>query len=281
MAEQAFAEDPRTPIERLRRHRLWKIADAYEIPYPQGASKEVMIQLLTGHGVDVTRPLPNGERIPWVNVPVQTEDGRVVHQLYPEEQEAGGSNTGDVMRVVREREEQKKQEREEAADRELERENAALKDRLNEVLDAQERMSKQFETLLAQVNGNAEKAPESTQESRAEEPDQGAGDTQESSNTGEIQRDAADNSHEQPEHTAETESETGQTPPPAQPDTPETPTQMTGLKKAAYLRSRCKEAGIPIKKSDKIIDLERKLAEAEQAAGDDNSLDTPGNGDPF
>lgn len=48
----SFDEAP--PLQRMRRWELWALADKYNIPYPQDATKREM--LLTLDGVDFSRP---------------------------------------------------------------------------------------------------------------------------------------------------------------------------------------------------------------------------------
>jgi hypothetical protein len=83
--EKLVSEDSRLPIQKLRRAQLWKIAKAYDIPFPNGAPASAMIPLLEGNGIDVTKPLPNGES-EFEQVVVRTEKGDVV-DLVPKEKE--------------------------------------------------------------------------------------------------------------------------------------------------------------------------------------------------
>lgn len=56
---QVGAGDERKPIERLRRVELWRLADMFDIPYPDGATKDHMLLLMQGaqaSGVDFARP---------------------------------------------------------------------------------------------------------------------------------------------------------------------------------------------------------------------------------
>lgn len=288
--DQAFADDPRTPIERLRRYRLWKIADAYGIPYQPGASKETMIQLLSANNVDVTKPMPNGEKIDWIPVPVQTENGGVVNQFYPHEPQAGGSSTGDVMRVVSEREERKKRKHEEEAERQLERENAELKrqvaesrEQIGELLAAQQRMGQQFEDMMARFDGKPSDEPETPQETRKLEAVPTGRPEAERSSSKQDEGNAASSQ----EHTPETQGEAGQAPAPDKPAASEKQAadSVSGLRRAAALRKECKEAGIPIKKTDRIADLERKLDELRESASKETLDSAAGQssdeGDPF
>jgi hypothetical protein len=58
---QLVSEDSRSPIQKLRRCQLWKIADRHGLQYPAAAPKTTMIKLLEAHGVDITRPLDGVE----------------------------------------------------------------------------------------------------------------------------------------------------------------------------------------------------------------------------
>jgi len=86
------SEDSRKPIERLRRCKLWKIANAYGITYPPAASKDVMIPILEGNGIDVTQPLPDDSKNIWNRVVVENESGHHHVELYPELPEHATAN---------------------------------------------------------------------------------------------------------------------------------------------------------------------------------------------
>lgn len=73
------SEDSRTPIQRLRRCALWKIADEEGITYPDRAPKTTMISLLEASGIDVTR----SQVVKWNHVSVQNEQGGSHLEAYP------------------------------------------------------------------------------------------------------------------------------------------------------------------------------------------------------
>jgi len=66
--------DNRTPLQKIRRYDLYKLADANNIPYPKDAPATVVRPILEAAGVDPTRPLPNGEEL-MTTVMVATENG--------------------------------------------------------------------------------------------------------------------------------------------------------------------------------------------------------------
>lgn len=74
------SSDSRRPIERLRRCKLWQLADARGIQYPSAAPKEEMIKILEGNGIDVTKDAE------WNQVLVQDERGAQHVELYPKEE---------------------------------------------------------------------------------------------------------------------------------------------------------------------------------------------------
>jgi len=82
--ERLISDDSRTPIEKLRRKQLWDIADAYDLPYPSAAPKTVMIPIIESAGIDVTRPLPTGEKLVQ-EIQVEDEDGKVHTDFAPVE----------------------------------------------------------------------------------------------------------------------------------------------------------------------------------------------------
>lgn len=77
-----MSEDARKPVEKLRRVQLNKICRAYDIPVPTGATAEVMVALINSSGIDVTKPLPDGEALmQTVNIP--TEEGGFKTEIVP------------------------------------------------------------------------------------------------------------------------------------------------------------------------------------------------------
>lgn len=83
--EALVSDDSRTPIQKLRRSQLWKIAKAYDLSFPIGAPASAMIPIIQGAGIDVTRPLPNGDsEFELINIP--TKNG-FKQELVPKEKD--------------------------------------------------------------------------------------------------------------------------------------------------------------------------------------------------
>lgn len=142
------SSDSREPIERLRRARLWQIAEAYGIKYPAGAPKDTMIQLLKGSGVDVTRPIGD---LQWTMQPQYDENGRQIGAVPQPVEPANGSERAKVapeqrMAVMeakeREREKQEASRFQEAQIEALRSENESLKRIIEERLQAIESFDK-------------------------------------------------------------------------------------------------------------------------------------------
>ena len=81
-------EDPRSLLLRMRRKHLERVCKAYEIPVPEGAPADLMRDLISSWPVqiDVTAPLPNGDKNAWHRVQVRSGrdpngPGRI--ELYP------------------------------------------------------------------------------------------------------------------------------------------------------------------------------------------------------
>lgn len=70
--------DSRPPIERMRRIQLYAVADEAGISYQQDAPKTIMVALLTGAGIDVTKSV-----VPFRTVHAQDEHGRSHEEMYP------------------------------------------------------------------------------------------------------------------------------------------------------------------------------------------------------
>lgn len=131
------SEDSRTPLQRLRRHQLHKIADSLGIQYPPGAPKTTMIPLLEGNGVDVTS---SAAGIRWQVVHGTDANGRPRQEMYPlvEEHTSAkkGVNAEMVLAQKLTQEEKKEQEFKDSRIEALERENAALKEMLEKEIEA-------------------------------------------------------------------------------------------------------------------------------------------------
>lgn len=78
-------EDPRSLLLRMRRKHLERVCKAYEIPVPEGATADLMRELIGNWPVpiDVTAPLPNGDKNGWLRVQTRTERGPGRIELYP------------------------------------------------------------------------------------------------------------------------------------------------------------------------------------------------------
>lgn len=82
--ERLISEDSRKPIQKLRRRQLWDIAKAYNLDFPAGAAATTMVSIIETAGIDVTRPLPDGNALV-KPVEVQDETGRQKVEYFPVE----------------------------------------------------------------------------------------------------------------------------------------------------------------------------------------------------
>lgn len=129
------AEDPRRPIEKLRRIELRRLAAAWNVSVPHDAPATVMRDILTSHGVDPMRAGPNGKAIEWQAVPVKQIDGSVQTRHEPIRRDHVSANRSiDYDAEIRARAE--------AAEK-VEDENEALKKR---IADLEERLSGMVES---------------------------------------------------------------------------------------------------------------------------------------
>jgi hypothetical protein len=80
-----LSSDSRDLFEKMRRLECERLCEAWEIPYPANAPKDDIVAILKGNGVDPLKAPPKGEGVKFVEVQVQTEDGRTVTHLYPEQ----------------------------------------------------------------------------------------------------------------------------------------------------------------------------------------------------
>lgn len=76
---QFIGEDSRTPIQRLRRFQLHKIADSFNLQYPVGAGKDVMIKLFEANDIDVTQ----SAAVQWQAVNGVGANGQPTQEFYP------------------------------------------------------------------------------------------------------------------------------------------------------------------------------------------------------
>lgn len=77
--------DSRNVYERLRRSQCYKILESYKVSYPSGATKDAMIKIMEGSGINPLKPGPYGEGVKYVQVQVTDEDGKTRVEMYPEE----------------------------------------------------------------------------------------------------------------------------------------------------------------------------------------------------
>ena len=140
--QQFIGEDSRLPIQRLRRCQLHKIADGFELQYPPGATKDVMIKLFEAHNIDVTQ----SPDVQWQLFNGLGENGQPRQELYPVEPPPASVRNGvNAAAVLNERMSAKEEEEKnfkEARLGVLEKENAQLR------LD-NERITKMMEERLA------------------------------------------------------------------------------------------------------------------------------------
>ena len=124
---QFVGEDSRKPIERLKRQRLWKIADDFGLQYPNGATKEVMIKLFEANDIDVTQ----SPEVQWQVFNGVDANGNPRQELYPIEQQPASMRNGvNAAAVLNERMSAKDEEEKDFADARLdalERENESLR----------------------------------------------------------------------------------------------------------------------------------------------------------
>ena len=66
--------DNRSPLQKIRRFDLYRLADANNISYPKDSPATVLRPILEAAGIDPTRPLPDGEEL-MTTVMVATEGG--------------------------------------------------------------------------------------------------------------------------------------------------------------------------------------------------------------
>lgn len=74
-----------SPLQKLRRVHLYKLADMHGIRYRDGAPKLEMVPLLEAAGVDPTKPGPNGQKVvDFQQVKWTDENGREHFSLEPQ-----------------------------------------------------------------------------------------------------------------------------------------------------------------------------------------------------
>ena len=158
MAElsQLIGEDSRAPIERLRRFQLHRIADSFDLQYPVGASKDVMIKLFEAHNIDVTQ----SAIVQWQVMNGVDTNGKPRQELYPVDalpnSMRNGANAAAALNEVVTAKDKEDQAFEEARLDVLQRENEQLK-RTNEQLKGV------LETRLAALEGGKQPQKEKSE----------------------------------------------------------------------------------------------------------------------
>ena len=76
------SQDSRLPIERLRRCKLWVLADSLDIPYPAGAAKTDMLKILDANGIDPNMPVAVAG-VQWHTLQGKDGDGNPCAETYP------------------------------------------------------------------------------------------------------------------------------------------------------------------------------------------------------
>ena len=75
-----ISTDSRNPWERMRRRELWELGTSWGVPYPSGATKDQMIQILSANGVN---PLDPKGAFEFDEVQGEDETGRPIINRYP------------------------------------------------------------------------------------------------------------------------------------------------------------------------------------------------------
>ena len=156
---QLVTDDARTPIEKLRRCRLWQEADRRGIKYPPGAPKTLMVKLLEANGVDITQPLGD---VKWMTVypSAQAQQAAAMFgqavgpQLVPVEPLHASARNGvnpamELDRRVRAREDKKEEAFEKSRLEALERETKLLAEEKTKLAEENERLKQIIEERLA------------------------------------------------------------------------------------------------------------------------------------
>ena len=139
--------DTRNQYQRMKLHRVQRLLNAYGIEYDAHSGKDPLIKLLEAHSIDPLAPLPNGEENKWAQVVVADENGNQHIESYPEvEPHHTAGKEIDYSQVI-------DKVAEENAKNELEQENQALKDRLND-------MEKKLDALMPKEDTGGYTTPE-------------------------------------------------------------------------------------------------------------------------
>lgn len=142
---QLLSTDSRNALQRTRRSRLYRIADAYKLNYPPGIPADDLRKIIEGNGIDVLKPLPNGGENDWEQVVVENEDGKQSVQLYPKEKpHFTASREIDYDAILAKKAEEQKQ---------TEKENVDLR---QQILDLQKQLKALTELAEAYVPSGPE-----------------------------------------------------------------------------------------------------------------------------
>ncbi len=150
--QQFVGEDSRKPIQRLTRFQLWREADARDLNYKNGATKDAMISLFEANEIDIT----DFQTVQWQAVNGTDSAGRAHQEIYPVAKPHASARSGiDARAVLDDRLTKKEEEakqfekaRIDALEREnakLLKDNAALNETINERLSALEGKGKLVE----------------------------------------------------------------------------------------------------------------------------------------
>lgn len=130
-----------SPLQKLRRVHLYKLADMHGIRYRDGAPKLEMVPLLEAAGVDPTKPGPNGQKVvEFQQVKWTDENGREHWSLEPQIPEPQRRNIDYEAAIARAAERSAKEAaakesaEDEARFAKLEADNKELREQITELL---------------------------------------------------------------------------------------------------------------------------------------------------
>jgi len=78
------SSDSRDLYQRMRRIDCYKTLEAWGVNYPSGASKDAMVEIMKGNGINPASKPPSGEGVKFIPVQVTDENGNVSTEMYPE-----------------------------------------------------------------------------------------------------------------------------------------------------------------------------------------------------
>lgn len=144
-----LSDDSRSALQRTRRTQLYRIANAYKLSFPEGCPADDLRKIIEGHGVDVTRPLPDGADNEWERRIVEDENGKQSIQLYPKEKPHFTANKDiDYESII-----QQRAAKAEKAQKQAETENEDLRSQL-------EAMKKQMEEMQRMLGADVPSGPD-------------------------------------------------------------------------------------------------------------------------